>query len=268
MVCLLFVHVLEAIAIVWEPQVGDASIEAYWEQTGNNHIQISYIQTLKVNIIQQSNVKASFAVIACCDNGGIAIYPEAQGTGGIEPQETATLTFGISNLGVEKQIDNIPITITIYDTFIGEELTKETVYATLLATLRPGQTDLKILAVEENTNNPAIGVEITVFYPANGQGEQKQVWTDTSGEAILNLQMHHGGAYIGDIYIQTTENNDYFAENLTSAVHLDSNEATLELEPKNPQEPTNSGIHWAIPPVIFAAAVIIIIIIVILWKKK
>ena len=83
------------------------------------------------------------------------------------------------------------------------------------------------------------------------------------------LDMPHGGAYIGDIEIQVVEDDDYFAKNITSAVHLDNNEIALEVEPKNPQYDTTDETDWTLILLIAMMITIAVLVgIIILLRKK
>jgi hypothetical protein len=205
--------VLEANAWVESPSIIQGTIVSYWEQTGTDHIQIMLTgKKLLVNVTNSGTVVASANLIIRCDVGKVGLYPLDQ-TVSVSSGETKTAYFSVSNLGIEEQIDNIPITITMHETYGGTEVAQETVYATLLATLGQEQTNLKILTLEKGTDKPAVGVQLTVLYPANGQGEQEQQWTNTKGEADLTFEV----GYNGDIAIQATESDAYFAKNITSA---------------------------------------------------
>jgi hypothetical protein len=271
MICSLSIPILEAsVIIIEEPPISDVSIKVYWEQTGNDQIQISNMQTLVVNVTQHSTVEAGCSVSALCDKGKVALYPVAQGTGGIEPKETATITFGVSNLGVEQQIDNIPITIKVFDGYTGEELAKETVYATLLATLTAGQTVLNVKAVEKETGKQAVGVQIQAIFPSNGQGEQTQEWTNTKGEAALNLQYQAGGAFVGEVKLQTLESEDYYSANQTETISVPGiYDVVLEISAKNPEMPAEEEpINWTFIIVASIIAIAVIISVAIYTKSK
>jgi hypothetical protein len=229
-------------------------VVAYWEQTGTDHTQILLTgKKLLVNVTNYGDYAAS-ANVKVATEGSVHLSPLEQ-TVTLQPGETKTASFFASTPGLDRQVDNIPITVTVHETYGGTEVARTTVYVTLLQTLDLDSTRLIIKAVEKDTGKPAVGVQLTVLYPANGQGEQEQEWTNTKGEAEVTFKV----GYNGDISIQAAESESYFAENLLSAVTFGDNEVTIEVEPKNPEEPENSGADWVLPAVasvvLIAAAV-------------
>lgn len=238
-------------------------LAACWEQTGTDHIQIMLTsKKLLVNVTNYGADSASAKLKISCA-GKVGLYPTDQ-TVNVAAGETKTAHFSISNLGVEEQVDNIPITITLYEAYDMSEISSKTVYATLLATLGQGQTTLKVSAVEKGTDKPAV-VQLTVLYPANGQGEEETKWTKPNGEADLPFKV----GYNGDIKIQVAESDDYFAEDITSAVHFGSNPLTIEVTPKNPQPETTTDLTLpaAVATVVIVATIVIAVGVLVLRKK-
>lgn len=260
----------DKVVYAWEPELCNLTEErllVYWKQTENSHIQISDTQLLMVNLTNYRTLKTRFDVRLSCDNDNIKFNTNLITSDAVYTQKTTSVTFAVSSLGVEQQIENIPITVTATDYYSDEELGNETVYATLLPTLIPGTTYLELLTIEKGTDKPARFVSLIIQYPANGQGEQMLVWTDINGYAMFNLKMRHGGAYIGDILIQCSETDTYYSASEVSEVHLDFNQITFEVDAKN-QETLDNGTIWVLPIVIVLIVVIVIILLLLLRRKK
>jgi hypothetical protein len=79
------------------------------------------------------------------------------------PNVPQTVYFDCTNLGVENQVDDIPVTIIAKDTYTGTETGRDTIYGTLLPTLTTGQTTVNIRAVEKGTNNLIAGLQCSFF---------------------------------------------------------------------------------------------------------
>lgn len=124
---------------------------AFWKQTGTSKIQILDSEWLLVNVTQYATVTATVELAISCENSRVGFYPLVQRVS-VAPQQTETVGFSVSNLGVDEEIADIPITVTASDTYTGQEQAYVTVYATLLVTLIQTPTENPQLPKEEPIN--------------------------------------------------------------------------------------------------------------------
>ncbi|MCL5949752.1 MAG: hypothetical protein M1490_04675 [Candidatus Bathyarchaeota archaeon] len=120
--------------IVERPSISDVIVHAYWKDNGAKTIDInsSSQAILAVYLLQNSTVESS-ARITVRSSSPVIIQGIPDTTETLAPGQDETLFFTIQNGGATVDVDNIPITITSYETYGGTEMSKATVYANLLA---------------------------------------------------------------------------------------------------------------------------------------
>ncbi len=108
---------------------------AYWESTGTNNIEIEGSQRIAVNVTNYASAKGSMYLAIESNNSKLAITPLQMTVNNLEPHIPQTVYFSATNLGVEQQINDIPVTIIASDSYTGQENNREVIYATLVQTL-------------------------------------------------------------------------------------------------------------------------------------
>ena len=93
---------------------------------------------------------------------------------------------------------------------------------------------MNVRAVEKGTDKPITGLQIQLIYPPSGEGRSKDVFTNTNGETNgVTLDTAQGGAYTGQVAIQSIETTKYKAAYLTfTCANPTAYQATLEVEVK------------------------------------
>jgi hypothetical protein len=248
---LVTIRVPTELADTWvdRPSMIHAEPTGYWESTGTKYVEISGSQRLFVDVKSfETTVTGSTNVRVACDHPRVGLHPLEQ-TVTLAPGETKTVSFTVTNQGVETQVNNVPITITCHETYAGAETGRDTVYATLLQTLGHDSTYLNILAVEKGTVKPVAGAQVQVLYGT----EQKVGFTSTTGKVSFTLDVAGGAGYAGQIQIQSADTAKYLAAHMTVSVQPGINDVTLEVPVKGVEYPDD----WLI--LLILAAVIAII---------
>ena len=110
-------------------------LDANWASTNTKYVSLSGSSTIDVTITNLGSAIASMHLTIESGNSKLAVTPLEMTAVSLEPNVPQTVYFSATNLGVENQVDNIPITIKAYDTYTFSVISEETVYATLLPTL-------------------------------------------------------------------------------------------------------------------------------------
>lgn len=242
------IRVPTELADTWveRPQVADVVPTAVFASSGSKYVSLTGSAVLKVDLKQESSVLSATRVAVTCDNNKVGISPVEMPSVSIAPGATESVYFTISNLGVESQASNIPVTITCYEKYTGEPTGSDTVYVTLLPSLVQEDTDLTVYAFEKDTDNVIVGLEIEVSFG----GQTLTAFTGSSGVASFDLQTSAGGGYAGPVTVTTVEDEDWRSTSKSFDVHYGSNEVTLEVESKEKTYPDDdwSWLMWfAIP---------------------
>lgn len=144
--------------IIERPSISDVIVHAYWKDTGAKTIDInsSGQAILAVYLLQNSTVESSARITIRSTNPVIIQgIPETLET--LAPGEDETLFYTIQNGGVTSDVANVPITITSYETYMGTEMSKATVYANLIAPIS--------VSTPEPTNSPiAEAIQSSIDY--------------------------------------------------------------------------------------------------------
>lgn len=259
------IRVPTELADTWvdRPPVSNVQPTGHWEATGTKYVDISGSQRLYVDLKQSSTVLSSTNVRISCGNSKVGLYPLEQ-TVSLNPQETRSIIFTATNLGVETQVTNVPIKIECFEMYTGTKTGEDTVYATLLSTLSHDTTTLSILAVEKGTTTPIVGLQLEALYGT----EQKQGFTAATpmpGQITFTLDMAGGGGYTGQVAIQSVETPKYLAAYQTVTVQPGVNSVTLEVEVKGQTYPT---FDWWIIAVAAIVIVFIAVVASVAYKKR
>jgi hypothetical protein len=153
----------------------------------------------------------------------------------LQPNVPQTVYFDASNLGVSEQVNNLQVTLKAYSSYTNTETDSVSLTANLLPTLQNGTTTLIVRAVEKGTNTGINNLQLHLIYPVDGTGFTKDVFTGYNGYATsLVLTTINGGAYTGQVSIQSPETDTYKAASLTYTCSSTATfEATLEVERKD-----------------------------------
>jgi hypothetical protein len=213
------------------PIVTSPQVSAKWESTGSSRI------------------------TATSTNSKLSLTPLEQTVNNLAPNQAQTIYFDATNLGVETQTNHIPITITAYDTYTGSQTGSDTIYGTLKPTIQTGTTTLKLHVVEKGTNIPIQGLALTVQYGS----EAPTPFTNENGDITLKLSTPQGGAYRGQVYVQSADTTVYKTASSTyNIANPTAYEYTFEVERKDTTYPDIDEISWfTILLAIIAAAAII-----------
>lgn len=223
--------------IVYQPQISNVKVNAYWQTNGANSIDIMAQQTLAVNCTQESNVTSSATITV---TGSVGINPTSN-TVTLAPKATETIYFIISNVGEYQQVNNVQINVTSYETFTGTETSSSTVTCNLLANLGPSTT-LNI-HVQDSSNKPVVGLRLQIQYPSSTAEINTTEFTDTNGDIKnMNLATPNGGGYTGQVAIQTEETTKYGASNMTTYVNSGQNDVTVSVSTKGTPTPTQTPV--------------------------
>ena len=131
-----------------------------WESNNSLFIDISGSQRINVTIVD-IGVSSTAYLTAESGNSKLAITPlglTAIQVGLGIPKE---FYFGATNLGVDEQIKNIPITIKLYTSYTHTLIAERTVYATLLQTL-PSPTEQPTITPTPSPSVPEFPITATL----------------------------------------------------------------------------------------------------------
>ena len=258
--------------IVERRMISHVTPTAYWERTGTDHAEISSNQRLMVDLKQESSVRSGTYVKIFCDNAKVGLYP-LEYREILDPQQSKTVSFQVTNLGVETKQENIPIDVVCYEDYMMSETGRSRVYVTLLPTLAHNTTQLTIYAVEATNHTstgakkPISGLQVQILYPPSGTAEQKQGFTASDGSIPFSLDMAGGGGYTGEVLVKSVDTSEYKAASTTVSVTAGPNEVTLEVIKKGDviTDQNNLWLYLAIGAVV---AIIIVVAAYALKKKK
>jgi hypothetical protein len=126
---------------------------AYWQNTGNDHVEIGTSgQKLIINITQLANDGAIYNIALSSSNNRTIFQPVASfNTLYISTNETLTEEVTVSNSFGQERVENLPITVTITNCVTQETIGSLTVYATLL----PMQNEESPQPSDQQTTQPA-----------------------------------------------------------------------------------------------------------------
>ena len=111
------VRVPTELADTWidRPTVANAQITAVWESTGTDHVDVYGSNRIKVTVTNTgtATATASTKLYASSGNSKLTITPSDPITvTSLEPNVPQTFYYSVTNLGVESETANIPVTIT------------------------------------------------------------------------------------------------------------------------------------------------------------
>ncbi len=249
---------------VEQPIITSTDVSAKWVATGGDYADLQGSLRIAVTLTNKGTVTGGTLLQAQTGNSKLSITPLSMTVNNLVPNVPQTVYFDCTNLGVENQVDDIPVTIIAKDTYTGTETGRDTIYGTLLPTLTTGQTTVNIRAVEKGTNNLIAGLQMQLLYPPSGTGGVKTVYTGTNGETgAITLATPQGGAYTGTLAVQSVETGTYNPTYLSYPINSASSySVTLEVERKDTVYEQPEGLAWWVYLVIVIAAVVIVLIIV------
>ncbi len=250
------------------PVVTHTEVSAVWESTGSSEGDISGSLRAKVTLTNTGTTTGGAHVTAQSDNSKLSVTPLEMTVNNLEPNIPQTVSFDCTNLGVEDQIDNIPITFIAYDTYTFQETGRATLFGTLLPTLNTGQTTINIHAYERNTNVPIPSLQLSVLYPASGSGQSVTLFTGVNGETGgYTLSTPQGGAFTGDISITSADTTTYTASYLTYNIPQGGvYDINLEVERKDTTYPDEFS--WFMIALIIGIIVLVFVIIAVIYYSS
>jgi len=265
---LVSIRVPTELADTWveQPQIANAQVSASWVSTGTKYCNVFGSNRIAVQVTNVGSTTASSRLTIQSGNSKLSVTPLSMTVNNLEPSVPQTVFFDATNLGVESETSDIPITIIAYDTYTNTETSRTTVYGTLKPTLTTGVTTFKLFVVEKGTSNLIVGLPLTVQYG----NQAPSVFTDSNGLVSLTLTTPQGGAFTGQVYVQSDDTTVYKTAsatyNLPSATAY---EFTLEVERKDTDYPSPEGFNWlTIALIIGVIALIVAIIVLVVYFKK
>ena len=266
---LVHIRVPTELADTWidRPVVTNTQVSASWISTGTKYAELFGSQRIAVEVTNLGPVKGSADLYIESGNYKLGVTPLRMTVNNLEPNVPQVVFFDTDNLGVDEQVDNVPITIIAKDAYTASETGRDTVYGTLKPSLTTGTTTLTLHVVERGTVNPIVGLSLTLQYG----NQAPQVFTDANGRVQLTLTTPQGGAYVGPVYVESADTTVYHTASAT--YNLDaarSHEFTFEVERKDTDYP--ESFDWMLILLIIAIIVIVIVFVVVIYyygrKKK
>lgn len=250
---------------VEQPAITDVDVDAVWQINSGSSGDLQGSLRIACTVTNRGNVAGGCLLEVSSGNSKLAVTPLSMTVNNLEPNVPQVVYFDATNLGVEQEISNVPITIVAKDTYTGAETGRDVLYGSLLPTLVTGTTTLQVRAVEKGTDNSIPNLQLRLILPSV---EPKTVFTGASGFSdVVTLKTPQGGAFIGDVQIQTVDNSVYKASSTT--FHIASAapySVTVEVERKDKDYPFE--FNWMLIMGIIIALVIIAIVAYALLKKK
>lgn len=248
------------------PIVTQVDVSAVWQSTGTKNCEVYGSNRIAVTLTNRASVTGSTRIMASSANSKLAVTPLDMVVNNLEPNVPQTVYFDATNLGVESSTNNIPITFTAYDTYTNSPSGSDTVYGTLMATLTQGQTTLHLRAVEKGSDIPIISLQLAIQY----SNQAPSVFTNANGEVTLTLTTPQGGAYTGQVFVQSADTTVYKSASATYTLNNPTAyEFTLEVERKDTvYQP--EGFNWLVIALIIGviALIVAIIVLVVYFKKR
>lgn len=196
------IRVPTELADTWidQPAVANTKVSAVWESTGAKYRDSYGADRIAVTLTNEASVTASAKVYASATVSKLGITPSDPITvPNLEPNIPQTVYFSATNLGVEADVEDVPITIVAYDSYSNTETGRDTVYATLKATLTTGTTTLVLHVVEKGTSTPIVGLPMTLQY----SNQAPTVYSNANGEISMTLTNPQGGAFTGMLIVNS-----------------------------------------------------------------
>ncbi len=252
---------------VEQPLVTQTEVSAKWVATNSKYAELQGSQRIAVTLTNKGTVTGGTLLEAQTGNSKLSVTPLSMTVNNLVPNVPQTVYFDCSNLGVQNQIDDIPVTIIAKDTYMDSETGRDTVYGTLLPTLTTGTTTLTVRAVEKGTNNGIVGLQLQVTLPGR---EPFSVFTGAGGSTgPVTLATPQGGAFTGDVQITSLDSVTYHAAYLT--YHVASASAygtTLEIERKDTVYPEPTFDWWLYVIIGIIVTVIVLIVVAVALSKR
>lgn len=221
-----------------QPSVSNVQVNACWATNGEKNIDILNAQNIAINLTQLSTVRSSASIYINNYYYGVEI---------LDPGETKTIYYTVTNYGTHEQTNNVDFVVKANEMWGGTETSRDKVSCNFLVNLASGTTTLKI-HVQDNYNKPVIGLQVAVLFPASTLEEEIKEYTDSKGDITLNLETDSGGAFDGQIIVKNDETDVYEATSLTRYVNFGQNEIPIDVVSKI--EPTESpnvfNLDWQI----------------------
>jgi len=239
---------------VEQPIVTSTQVSAVWQTSGTAYGDISGSLRIACTVTNTGTVTGSTMLSVSSGNSKLSLTPLTQTVNNLQPNVPQTVYFDATNLGVENEISNIPVTIIAKDTYTGSETGRCTLYGTLLSTLTPGTTTLSINVYEKGTTTPAPNLQLSVQY---GTQTLTPVTDANGGTGGLTLTTPQGGAFVGSVLITSMETSTYKAGTMTYQINqAGAYIATYEVERKDTQY-----IDWVLIAIIVIIVVVFVAII-------
>jgi hypothetical protein len=263
------IRVPTELADTWieRPIVTQTSVSAVWVASNTKYSDLQGSLRIACTLTNAGSATGSALVEVQSGNSKLSITPLQMTVNNLVPNVPQTVYFDATNLGVEDQIDDIPVTIIVKDTYTGGETGRDTIYGTLLPTLTSGTTTIRIRAVEKGTDNPIVGLQLRLVLPSM---EPRTVFTGAGGETgTVTLATPQGGAFIGDISIQSEDTFDYKGSYMTFHIaSATSYSVTLEVERKDTPYPVQGLDLWVWLAIGAVISVVIVVFAYVAVKKK
>lgn len=262
---LVSIRVPTELADTWveQPIVTQTEVSAVWQSTGTDKCDLYGSNRLVVTVTNKGTVMGSSHLTIQSSNSKLAVTPLEMTVNNLVPNVPQTVYFDATNLGVEDQVSEIPITIIAHDTYTGSETGRATVYGTLKPTLTEGETIFNLHVVEKGTSTPIVGLQVSIQYGSEGPSP----FTDGNGDIALTLATTQGGAYTGAVYVESADTTVYKS---ASATYTLNNPTvyyyTLEVERKDQDYPT--PFPWLIILLVVAIVVVVIFLAVLIYYAR
>jgi hypothetical protein len=251
---LVSIRVPTELADTWieQPIVTATSVSAVWQSTGTDHVDIYGANRIAVQVTNTGTVTGSSRLTIESGNSKLSVTPLEMTVNNLVPNVPQTVYFDSTNLGVESETANVPITIIAHDTYTGAETGRCTLYGTLKPTLVTGTTTLNLRVVEKGTDTPIVGLGLTVQY-----GNMAPTpFTNANGEVTMTLATSQGGAYTGQVFVESVESSTYYSASTTYTLNSATTyQYTLEVERKDTTYP--GSIDWVMIALVVAIIAVV-----------
>lgn len=264
------IRVPTELADTWveQPIETDVDVSAVWSVSGSDQGEIQGSHRIKVTLTNRASSAGSVRVTASSGNAKLLITPGEMTVNNLVKDVPQVVFFDATNLGVETQVNDVPVTIKTFSTYTGTETGSVTIYGTLLPTLTSGTTTLNVRAVERGSDVAIPNLRVTLVFPPSGVGKELVVYTGSDGQTgAITLETLTGSAYVGDVQISSVDTELYHEGQLTySCSSASSYQVTFEVERKDTDYPDD--VDWLLIALIFAIIVSVVAVVGVVAAKQ
>ena len=233
------------VADTWvdRPPISNVKVSLVWASTGTKTNPNLYSSDkVYIDMTQLSTVESTAKIIVACTDTSISVFP-TEFSVSLKPNETQRTSIDIVNAG---HTSDTPFTITVQAREVyGYTLTSEDSVTGIAKALIIDQTFLRIYVIDAKLSGDknVAGIQVQCQYPPK-TGSTMSTFTEKGRAIEWTLQGANGGAYIGEVYIQTKDTFTYKAAYTTRTVKVGLNIITISLIRQGETPPNNE-----LPPI-------------------